>query len=158
MTFGRSPLGSPPASSAVVNAAGAVMEVDFDANTVLAADTDDTPAALTVAASRILGRAAAGGIDALTSAEMKTLLGYLTDLASPPDMGETAPGSVRGTNTEIYKTATADSPLTAPECSGTIVSNYGMTDADCIIDLPTAAEAVITRRYSPLLWKYRVRI
>jgi hypothetical protein len=46
----------------------------YDANTILAADTDDTPAALTVAASRMVGRKASGGIAALTVAEVKTLL------------------------------------------------------------------------------------
>ena len=54
-------------------------------------------------------------------------------------MGETTPGSIRGTNKEIFKAESADSPLTAAECSGTIISNYGMTDADCVIDLPTCA-------------------
>lgn len=57
-------------------------------------------------------------------------------------IGDTTPGIVRGTNKEVFKTASADSPLTAAECSGTIVSNYGMTDADCVIDLPTAAEGL----------------
>jgi len=56
--------------------------------------------------------------------------------------GETSPGTIRGKNKEIYKTASADSPLTAAECAGTIVSNYGMTDADCVIDLPTCAEGL----------------
>jgi hypothetical protein len=49
---------------------------------------------------------------------------------------------IRGTTKEIFKTANADSPLTAAQCAGTIVSNYGMTDADCTIDLPTAAEGL----------------
>ena len=48
------------------------------------------------------------------------------------------PETVRGKNKEVFKTASADSPLTAAECAGTIVSNYGMTAADCTIDLPTA--------------------
>lgn len=60
-------------------------------------------------------------------------------LTTPPAIGETTPNTIRGTNVEIFKTASADSPLTAAQCSGTIVSNYGMTDADCTIDLPTAA-------------------
>jgi hypothetical protein len=46
----------------------------FDANTVLAADTDDTPAALTMGASTILARLAAGNIKAATPAELRTLL------------------------------------------------------------------------------------
>lgn len=46
----------------------------FDANSILAATTDDTPAALTVAASRILGRKASGGIAAMTAAELAALV------------------------------------------------------------------------------------
>ena len=42
----------------------------------------------------------------------------------------------------VYKTANADSPLTLEQCKKTIVSNYGMTDADCVIDLPTAEEGL----------------
>jgi hypothetical protein len=57
-----------------VAAAGAVMKTLFDAYTMLYADTDDTPAALTVAASRFVGRKASGGIAAMTVAEALTLL------------------------------------------------------------------------------------
>lgn len=64
------------------------------------------------------------------------------DPASPGPIGETAPDTIRGKNKEIYKTQSADSPLTAAECAGTIVSNYGMTDVDCVIDLPTAGEGL----------------
>lgn len=64
------------------------------------------------------------------------------DPASPGTIGGTSPGVIYGWNKEIYKTQSADSPLTALQCSGTIVSNYGMTDADCTIDLPTAAEGL----------------
>lgn len=48
----------------------------YDANTLLTAVTDDTPAALAVAASRFVGRKATGNIDALTAAQAKTILGY----------------------------------------------------------------------------------
>jgi hypothetical protein len=58
------------------------------------------------------------------------------------EIGTTTANKLRSLTAEIYKTASADSPLTAVQCSGTIVSNYGMTDADCIIDLPTAAEGL----------------
>jgi ABC-type cobalt transport system substrate-binding protein len=61
----------------------------YDANTVLKADTDNTPAALTMGASTILARLAAGTIVAATPTEIKTLLaiaesdvtGLVTDLA-----------------------------------------------------------------------------
>lgn len=46
----------------------------FDANTVLAANVDDTPLAVTMGASTILARLAAGNIKAATPAELKTLL------------------------------------------------------------------------------------
>lgn len=46
----------------------------YDANTILKADTDDTPAALPVGASTVVGRKATGGIAALTMADLKALL------------------------------------------------------------------------------------
>jgi hypothetical protein len=48
----------------------------FDANTVLAATTDNTPAAVTMAASTILARLASGNIKGATVAEIKTLLAF----------------------------------------------------------------------------------
>lgn len=53
---------------------GLVPKSLFDANTILYATSDDTPAALTVGASTIVGRKATGGIVALTAAETKTIL------------------------------------------------------------------------------------
>ena len=64
-----------------VNAAGAVMETDYTAYTVLAADTVSTPLPITIAASTILGRKAAGGIVALTATEVMTILGTFTAAA-----------------------------------------------------------------------------
>lgn len=55
--------------------AGAVQKSLYNANTLLTADTDDTPAPLTVAASRVVGRKATGGIDDLTTAELAALFG-----------------------------------------------------------------------------------
>lgn len=46
-----------------VNAAGAVMETDYNANTVLAATTDDTPAPITMAEQTVLARLTGGNID-----------------------------------------------------------------------------------------------
>ena len=64
-----------------VDLTGYVAKSAYDANTILAADTDNTPTALTVAASRVLGRKATGGIAALTGAEVQALLdlsGYIS--------------------------------------------------------------------------------
>lgn len=46
----------------------------YDANTILYATTDNTPAALTVGASTVVGRTAAGNIAALTPAELANVL------------------------------------------------------------------------------------
>ena len=46
----------------------------FDAYTMLYADTDDTPAALSIPASTFVGRKDTGGIAAMTTSEAKTLL------------------------------------------------------------------------------------
>lgn len=48
------------------------------ANTLLKADTDHTPIELTVAASTIVGRAAAGGIEDLSPSDTRTVLGLAT--------------------------------------------------------------------------------
>ena len=96
-----------------------------------------------------LGRDADNKIDFGTDNHLKvTVNGVLYDLttvlvpATPVAIGETTPNTIRGLNKEVYKVNTAASPLTAVECSGTIVSNYGMTDAGCAITLPAAAEGL----------------
>lgn len=57
-----------------VNAAGATMNTDFNANTILAANTDDTPAALTIAEQTMLGRITSGNIIGLTATQIRTLI------------------------------------------------------------------------------------
>lgn len=48
----------------------------FNANTILKADADDTPTALTIGTNAIVGRGASGNIKALTATETKTILGF----------------------------------------------------------------------------------
>jgi len=52
----------------------AVLKSLFDANTILAADSDDTPAALTVAEQTLVGRITSGNITDLTATEVRTLI------------------------------------------------------------------------------------
>ena len=54
--------------------ADVVTKALFNANTIIAADADDTPAALTVDEQTIVGRITGGVIDALTATEVRTLL------------------------------------------------------------------------------------
>ena len=51
-----------------------VLKSLFDANTIIKADVDNTPVALTVAEQTLVGRITAGVITALTAAQVKTLL------------------------------------------------------------------------------------
>lgn len=52
---------------------GAVMNADYNANTILYATTDDTPVTLTIGASTIVGRKATGNICAMTITEVLAL-------------------------------------------------------------------------------------
>ncbi len=52
----------------------AIQAVDFNAYTILFADTDDTPAPLTISASTFVGRKASGGISSVTATEARTIL------------------------------------------------------------------------------------
>lgn len=61
-------------NSTTVDAAGAVMNSDYDANSILAATSDNTPAVLTVPASTFVGRKASGNIAAMSAAEARAVL------------------------------------------------------------------------------------
>jgi len=54
---------------------GAITGALWDAQSVVVAVTDDSPASLTIAPSTVLGRTAAGDIAALTAAQLRTILG-----------------------------------------------------------------------------------
>lgn len=58
----------------VSDLASKINAATLDANTILYATSDDTPAALTVGASTVVGRAASGNIVALSIDQLKTLL------------------------------------------------------------------------------------
>ena len=72
----------------------AVLDTLYDAFSIVYADTDDTPAALTVGASTLVGRGAAGGIAALSAADARTVLNVedgadVTDAANVDAAGAT---------------------------------------------------------------------
>lgn len=52
-----------------------VLKSSFDANTILKADSDDTPSALSIPSSTLVGRGASGGIAALNASDARTVLG-----------------------------------------------------------------------------------
>lgn len=85
--------------AANVTTAGAVMKTTYNANTILAATTDDTPAPVTVNEQTIVGRITSGNITSLTAAQGRTLLdvvqnGVGTRKRQVNDLGTKTTGSV----------------------------------------------------------------
>ena len=93
-----------------VDAAGAVMEVDFNANTILAADGDDTPAALTIAEQTMIGRITAGNIIGLNATQIRTLLNVEDGAAA--DQTITLTGNVTGSGTGSFAATIAIEAVT----------------------------------------------
>ena len=103
------------AATAQATANAAVPKATYDAHTVLAATTDNTPAAVTVGEQTIVGRKTGGNITALTAAETKTLLaiaeGDVTNLTS--DLSAKAPlASPTFTGVPAAPTAAVDTATT----------------------------------------------
>lgn len=113
-------------SSLAVTPEGVKQETDLcvkaatlNAETILYATVDDTPAALAVAASRIVGRKSTGSIIALTAAELRTILGTAPFVIGSDADGDTwyrASGALarvgKGTALQYYR---MNSGATAPE-------------------------------------------
>lgn len=122
------------ANKAYVDAAGGggVPPTVWDANSIVKADSDDLPVALTVGPSTLVGRAATGGIAALTPAQVKIVLniniddltGY-GDLAKLNQVGaaEIVPGTVSDYHIHpeaaIALSKLADDPLARANHTGT---------------------------------------
>jgi len=77
------------------SSAASVLKGTYSANTILKADSDDTPVALTIAESTIIGRAAAGSIDDLSPTQVRTIIS-VEENADVTDAGNvgTALGSI----------------------------------------------------------------
>ena len=81
----------------------------FDAHTVLAATSDDTPAALTVGEQTVVGRITGGNIAALTVAQLQTLM---LGAALPENVSiQLDPALTDGTYSGITETGTAGAAL-----------------------------------------------
>lgn len=87
----------------------AVRKDIYNAQTILAAVSDNVPAALTIAEQRLVGRITGGDIAALTAAQVRTLLDVLTlaeTLAAVPSLDAT--GKLILTGSSQIGTKTAD--------------------------------------------------
>ena len=101
----------------------------YDANTILAATSDDTPVAVTVAEQRIIGRQTSGNIAALTGANALLAMGIGATIAEIDllDLAGMATGSLlvaTAAGTAVWQSTGVT--LTAPNIDGT-VTNTGAT-------------------------------
>jgi hypothetical protein len=132
-----------------VNAAGAVMESDFDANTILAAHVSGTPIAVNVATNTIVGRASTGNIDDLTPTQVRTML----NIEDGADATDTDNVNVAGAVMEsdynantILIAISDDTPIPLTVAENTII---GRLTGESISDLtPVQVVGILTQRGS----------
>ena len=123
----------------------------YDANTILTANSDNTPAALTVAEQRILGRKTGGSIAALSASEILGIIGeriYLMVVANgtTPVVGD---GAMRFTVPEALiglKILKVDIAIYTVSTSGTTyVQIYNQTDS---VDVLTTRPVIDAGEYN----------
>ena len=66
--------GNSTTNTVTIAVSGVVLDSVYDANTILKADSDNTPEALTVAEQRIVGRKTSGNIAALEAADVRGII------------------------------------------------------------------------------------
>jgi hypothetical protein len=121
-----------------VEANNLVEKEDFDANTILKADTDNTPVALTVPEDTILGRISGGQITALTASQVNSLLG-------------TSGGGGGGSSFErLYVVVSSSISSIGLGTSSTITTsaNHGLTSSDSVTISGTNSTPSIDGTYS----------
>lgn len=124
-------------------ASGAVLSTLYDANTILAANSDDTPAALTVAEQTIVGRITGGNIAALTATQIRTLINVEdgadvtdeTNVVSALDGATLSSATVAGTDGVLVQDADDSNSLKK-------------VTAQSIADLATAGAQIATGTYT----------
>lgn len=112
----------------------------FDAYSILAATTDDTPAALTVAEQTLLGRITGGAIAALSIAQIRTLLGITAagaELINDADaatqratLGAIATGDSRLSDARVALDVYAWAKAANPPAIGPFISEIDRSDGN----------------------------
>ena len=109
-----------------------VMHKLFDAQTLLAAVTDDTPVAVSVGQQTVVGRITGGDIKALSIAEIRTLIGLPDDLVDDGlkivrvNTGETALEFVGFAATYLDDTAGGTDAELAKAPTSNVVYDHGV--------------------------------
>ncbi len=113
----------------------------FDANTILKADSNNTPAALTVAEQTLVGRITAGVITALTATQVRTLLNVAdgaNDYTHPNHTGEV-------TSTGDGATVIVDDAVTYAKIQNVVADERilgNVTAADSVVEELTKAQVL----------------
>lgn len=124
-----------------VAGAGAVMEADYGAQTILRATLDDTPVALTIGEDRIVGRQSGGNIDGLTAAQVRTI----AELNGPLSPMVLSGGIITaGTNAGTFKVGALTALLRmVDEVSGVLVYVTKAEEDNIAIDDPDKTYMVV---------------
>jgi len=145
--------GADVTDSTSVDNAGAVMETDYTANTILAATTTETPVVLTIPEQTIVGRITAGSIDALTATEVRTLISVedgadvtdATNVMSSLDGATVPTATVAGTDKILIQdTDDSDNLKTV---TAQAIADLG-TGGTKIVEVLTIDATDITNKYS----------
>ena len=118
----------------------------FNANTILKADSDNTPTALAVAASTFVGRKAAGSIAAMTAADARTVLNSengadVTDSANVNAAGAVMEDDFAATTFLYAASDNTPQPKTPSEVRGIINVENGSTADQSNAEIRTAVGA-----------------
>ena len=114
--------------------AGGISASLFDAFTILAADTDNTPAPLTVGASTVVGRRSTGGIVAVSYANLKTDLEALNIAAATLGGSSLATVLARASHTGTQAASTISDFNTAADARVTVGINALIASAPGTLD------------------------
>lgn len=108
----------------------------FDANTIIKSDSDDTPAALTVAEQTLVGRITSGVITALNATQVRTLLN-VDDGADATPTGVIFPfGGVAAPSGYLLCDGAAVSRTTYSALFAVVGTSFGIGDGSTTFDLP----------------------
>lgn len=119
---------------------GYVAKSTFDAYTILYADTDNTPAALSVGASTIVGRKSSGGIVALSASEARTIL----------NVADGATANTKASGAEV-NTGTDDEKFITPKALADSTFGNLKNPYKARAYLPTAVQADLTDNTATLV-------
>jgi hypothetical protein len=131
-------------SMATETATNYVAKATYNAYTVLYADTDDTPAALTVAASTVVGRGSTGGIAALTVSAPITISGTAISHSTAAGYIHLPSG---GSSNQIVK----NSGSAGTGAWGTVTENAGALAAVTTISMSGQLTSTLATGTAPLV-------